>query len=60
MPRNASVLSASNRADSSRTTVESSKTWPVSAVSIYAADPLTASARAKPPVNSACATLGTT
>jgi len=60
VPRNASVLSASNRADSSRMTEESSKTWPVSAVSIYAADPLTASAIAKPPVNSACATLGTT
>src|SRR5260370_28180275 len=60
VPRNASVLSASNPADSSRTTLASSKTWPVSAVSIYAAAPSTASAMAKPPVHSACATLGTT
>jgi hypothetical protein len=60
VPRNASVLSASNRADSSRTTLMSSKTWPVSAVSIYAAGPLGASASANPPLTSACITFGTT
>ena len=39
MPRNASVLSASNRVDNFRHRLASSKTWPASAVSIYAADP---------------------
>ena len=51
MPRNASVLSASNRADNSRTTLASSKTWPVSAVSIYVAGPFTDSAMANHPAD---------